>query len=829
MAAPDARAGAMDGPFALASPPRPRIFSGLPRMKSLRALVPAALSAVALFAGQPGSPVAKFQQLDTLLPTPSAQRAASGAPGAAYWQNSADYDIDVTLDDAQRRLSGRAAITYFNRSPDALSYLWLQLDQNYQAHNADSRAVPNTRRGPDVNRFTYGALDRLLYHETYDGAMNVRRVTDAAGQPLPHTIVKTMLRLDLPGPLAPGASVTFRIEWHFPINDMRRAQERTGYEFFAEDGHCTYTIAQWFPRLAPYTDYSGWQHKQFLGTGEFSLEFGNYTVRLTVPSDHVVGATGVLQNPEAVLTPVQRDRLAQAQRESARPVFIVTPDEAKAAAQKGAAPAGTKTWVFRAENVRDFAFASSRRFIWDAMAVEGVAAPPTSGRTGGDGEGAPRALVLAMSLYPKEGLPLWDRYSTHAIAHTLQVYSRYSFVYPYPVAWSVLGGLGGGMEYPMICFNGPRPEPDGTYTKRQKYGLIGVVIHEVGHNFFPMIVNSDERQWTFMDEGVNSFLQLLAQEEWEADYPQRRTSRELADYMRRTDRVPIMSNSESIADLGNNSYTQPAVALNILREHVLGRELFDHAFKTYAQRWMFKRPTPADFFRTMEDASGVDLDWFWRGWFYGVDHVDVSVDQVKWLQLDSRDPAVEKPRAKAEQDALPKTTTRERNAGLPKRVDRFPELRDFYDGFDETAVLPSEKKKYDALLEELQRARINPELLKTARNFYLIEFTNVGGLLTPLVLKLDYADGTAEEMKLPAEAWRFNTEKTAKLIVTTKELRAVTFDPRQELVDCDVENNFWPRRPVKTKFQLYKEEAQKNPMRELQPRTPEKPAAETKK
>ncbi len=794
------------------------------RTRSFRLLVSLAAIVASAFSltssALAGAPVAKFQQLDQLLPTPTAQRNAAGAPGAAYWQNRADYDIAVELDDVQRRISGAATITYQNHSPDALAYLWLQLDQNYQAHNADSRAVPNTRRGVDANKVSYGALDRMLAQESYDGAMTISGVTDATGQPLAHTVVKTMLRIDLPTPLAPGAKFTFKINWAFPINDAKHLNERTGYEFFAKDGNCIYTIAQWFPRLAAYTDYAGWMHKQFLGTGEFTLEFGNYTVRLTTPADHVVGATGVLQNPDDVLTPAQRERLKQAQGETKKPVFIVTPEEARAAEK--AKSTAKKTWIFKAENVRDFAFASSRKFIWDAMAVTGATYPPTPVRAGGIADRMYRPPVMAMSLYPKEGMPLWDKYSTHAIAHTIEVYSRYTFQYPYPVAWSVHGPIG-GMEYPMICFNGPRPEDDGTYPERTKFALIGVVIHEVGHNYFPMIVNSDERQWTWMDEGLNSFVQMLAQEEWQKDYPQRRNEREMPDYMRRTDRVPLMTNSESIAELGFNAYAQPTVALNLLREHILGRELFDHAFKTYAQRWMFKRPTPADFFRTMEDASGVDLDWFWRGWFYSTDRVDVSIDQVKWLQLDSRDPAVEIPKTKAEKDALPTTLTRERNAALPKRIDRFPELKDFYDDFDKASVLPSDKKKYDALIGELKKAKIDPALLKTERNFYLIEFSNLGGLLTPLILKLDYADGSTEELKLPAEIWRFNTEKAAKLIMTKKELKAVTFDPRQELVDCDIENNFWPRRPVKTKFQLFKEDAARNQMREVtKPEKPEK-------
>ncbi len=789
------------------------------RSRCLRLLV-SLLAVTSASAAPGGAPVEKFQQLDQLLPTPTAQRNAAGAPGAAYWQNRADYDIAVELDDVQRRISGSATITYQNHSPDALAYLWLQLDQNYQAHNADSRAVPNTRRGVDANKVSYGALDRMLAQESYDGAMTISGVTDATGQPLAHTVVKTMLRIDLPTPLAPGANFAFKITWAFPINDAKRLNERTGYEFFEKDGNCIYTIAQWFPRLAAYTDYAGWMHKQFLGTGEFTLEFGNYTVRLTTPVDHVVGATGVLQNPDDVLTPAQRERLKQAQGETKKPVFIVTPEEARAAEK--AKSTAKKTWIFKAENVRDFAFASSRKFIWDAMAVTGATYPPTPVRAGGIADRMYRPPVMAMSLYPKEGMPLWDKYSTHAIAHTIEVYSRYTFQYPYPVAWSVHGPIG-GMEYPMICFNGPRPEDDGTYPERTKFALIGVVIHEVGHNYFPMIVNSDERQWTWMDEGLNSFVQMLAQEEWQKDYPQRRNEREMPDYMRRTDRVPLMTNSESIAELGFNAYAQPTVALNLLREHILGRELFDHAFKTYAQRWMFKRPTPADFFRSMEDASGIDLDWFWRGWFYSTDRVDVSIEQVKWLQLDSRDPAVEIPKTKAEKDALPTTLTRERNAALPKRIDRFPELKDFYDDFDKASVLPSDKKKYEALIGELKKAKIDPALLKTERNFYLIEFSNLGGLLTPLILKLDYTDGSTEERKLPAEIWRFNTEKAAKLIMTKKELKAVTFDPRQELVDCDIENNFWPRRPVKTKFQLFKEEPARNQMREVtKPEKPEK-------
>ncbi len=773
----------------------------------MKLLIPALFAALSLAAAESGAPVGKFQQLDPTIPTPSAQRNASGAPGTAYWQNRADYDISVELDDVKRTITAEATVTYHNASPDPLTYLWVQLDQNYFSHTADSRAVPNTKRGVDPSKITYSAVDRLLAYEDYDGEMKITKLTDAKGNELPHAVVKTMLRLDLNEPLAGGADFVFKIAWSYPINDCARINARTGYEFFKEDGNTIYTIAQWFPRMAAYTDYAGWINKQFLGTGEFTLEFGNYTVRLTTPDDHIVAATGALQNADKVLTQAQRDRLKQAEGEKKKPLFIVTPDEAKAA-EKGK-PKGTKTWIFQAENVRDFAFASSRKFVWDAMAVEGTCV-----------KGKP---VMAMSLYPKEGMPLWDKYSTHAIAHTIQVYSRYTFEYPYPVAWSVNGPIG-GMEYPMICFNGPRPEKDGTYAEKTKYGLIGVVIHEVGHNYFPMIVNSDERQWTWMDEGLNSFVEFLAEEEWENDWKHRRNERGMTDYMRLKDRAPVMTNSESIADLGPNAYGQPTVALNILREHILGREAFDHAFKTYAKRWMFKRPTPSDFFRTIEEASGVDLDWFWRGWFYSTDHVDVSIDEVKWLQLDSRDPAVEKPKKKKEEDELPKTLTRERNYSLSKRIDRYPELKDFYDSYDKATVLPSEKKKFESLIKELKEEKIDPALLQTKHNFYLIEFSNLGGLITPVILKVEYTDGSSEELKLPAEIWRFNTEKAAKMLFTKKELKSVTFDPRQELVDTDIENNFWPRRPVKSKFQLYRDDKPANPMRELT-----KPEKEEKK
>ncbi|MEY2880193.1 MAG: hypothetical protein RLZZ15_2573 [Verrucomicrobiota bacterium] len=772
-------------------------------------------------------PQDKFRQLEELLPTPNEQRTASGAPGRAYWQQRADYTIDVELDDTNQSLTGRETVVYTNRSPDALAYLWLQLDANIFSKDSDRRTTtrlpqsltrpipgnPLPGNGP-LDSLSFRGLEALLLQETYDSDLRIASVTDAAGAPLRHTIVKTMMRIDLPAPLAPGASTTFKIAWSYKINDGKLLSLRSGWEYFEKDKNYIYEIAQWFPRMAVYSDTTGWQHKQYLGTGEFTLEFGDYLVRLTVPDDHIVSATGVLQNPADVLTAAQRDRLKQAAT-AEKPVFIVTPDEAKA--NESHQPTGKKTWVFRAENVRDFAFATSRKFIWDAMGAPEHVTPPDLAKPGP--KGAPRSYgprVLAMSFYPKEAEPLWSKFSTHAIIHTLDVYSRMTFPYPYPVAQSI-NGPQGGMEYPMICYNGPRPEEDGTYSKRTKSGLIGVVIHEVGHNYFPMIVNSDERQWTWMDEGLNTFLQTVAEQLWEKDYPSSRAEpRDIVAYMTSADQVPIMTNSESIANLGSNAYAKPTAALHILRETVLGRELFDHAFKTYAQRWMFKRPFPADFFRTMEDASGVDLDWFWRGWFYTNDHVDVSIDNVKLIALDSRNPDVEKPKQKAERDARARTLGQQRNEELPHRVDRYPELKDFYSTYDDLVVLPADQRRYEELVKQLAKDKNKPELLKTARNFYVVDFSNLGGLVTPLILKVNYTDGTTDELRIPAEIWRFNSQRVSKLLLTPKEIKTLQLDPHEETADADVENNHWPRRALKSRFQLFQSDRERpgNPMQE---------------
>ncbi len=743
----------------------------------------------------------KFRQLDELLPTPTTIRTASGAPGHAYWQQRADYAIRATLDESKRAISGTETITYHNNSPDTLSYLWVQLDQNIYKRDSDARmtaTVPSRdawakARGPE-DGYKFDALRSVLEKSTFDGGFRIAAVKDGSGRPLHVVINRTMMRIDLPQPLKPGAKVAFSIDWSYNINEQKVLGGRSGYEKFDEDKNDLFEIAQWFPRMAAYYDVTGWQHKQFLGTGEFTLEFGDYDVQLTVPADHIVASTGELQNPGDVLTAAQRQRLEQA-RTAKQPVIIAT--QAEAEAREKTRASGTKTWHFRAKNVRDFAWASSRKFIWDAQGFKKDA-----------------TNVLAQSFYPKEGNPLWEKYSTAAVIHTIAEYNKYSFDYPYPVAISVNGPVG-GMEYPMICFNGPRPTKDKktgelTYSSRTKYGLISVVIHEVGHNYFPMIVNSDERQWTWMDEGLNSFLEYLAEQAWEEHYPQSRGEpRAIVDYMKSTNQVPIMTNSESIAALGYNAYAKPTAALIVLRETVLGRELFDFAFREYAQRWKFKRPTPSDFFRTMEDASGTDLDWFWRGWFYTTDHVDVSVDGISEYTVGTKDPAIEKAWKKAQRDAEPISITDQRNKGtLPRRVDAHPELKDFYNEHDEFTVTNRDRNKYNEAIGDLEDWEKN--LLKEGKHLYLVDFSNLGGLVTPLVLEIQLASGKKYVERIPAEVWRYTPKKITKLIITDEPMVALTQDPNWETADTDTSNNAWPRKATPSRLELYKTEHDKD-------------------
>ena len=737
----------------------------------------------------------KFRQLDESWPTPTATRSATGAPGPAYWQQQVDYDIDVHLLEEGRRIEGEARIRYHNNSPEPLAYLWFQMDQNRFRPDSDDSL---TRTFGDKDRITYRTLRREQFMADVPGGYDLGAVTDAQGKALPFVVRDTLMRVDLPKPLAPGKETEVRIQWAFNIQETNATGGRAGFEHFAEDGNDIFLLAQWYPRLAAFSDYEGWHNKAFLGNGEFTLEFGNYEVAITVPADHVVASTGVLQNPREVMSDEERARMKAAET-AEDPVFIVTAEEALA--KEGQRATEERTWRFKAENVRDFAWASSRKFIWDA---QGYAQ---------DGEGVAPDRVMAMSFYPKEGEPLWSRYSTESVIHTMEVYSRYSFPYPYPTAQSVNGPVG-GMEYPMITFNGPRTElrDDGsrTYSLAEKRFLIGVVIHEVGHIYFPMTVNSDERQWTWMDEGLNSFLDGVAGREWDPTIPWGVEPRDITGYMKSQTQVPIMTQSDSVLRLGPNAYTKPAVALNILRETILGRELFDFAFKEYAQRWMFKRPTPSDFFRTMEEASGVDLDWFWRGWFYTTDHVDISLDSVYKLRLDTEDPDIDFAREREAEMEKPKSLTDLRNKEEGKKlwVERFEDISDFYDENDRYTVTNKERNKYKKFLKDLEpwERKAFERAVKEDKNYYVLDFSNKGGLVMPIILELTFEDGTKEEMRIPAEIWRRTPKAVSKLIVTDKdkELVSVTVDPHWETADVDVENNHYPRRIIPSRIEAYK-------------------------
>ncbi|MEA3462373.1 MAG: M1 family metallopeptidase [Bacteroidota bacterium] len=649
----------------------------------------------------------QFRQMGSEFNTPNAYRTASGAPGQLYWQQQANYRISIELDDANQKVSGEEHIEYINNSPDVLTYLWVQLDQNMRQKESLTKAVTPLQ----VRYMRYGYYQRMFSSE-FDGGFKIGSVTDGEGNPLSHTINYTMMRIDLPEALQPGQKTELAISWWYNINDRMKLGGRSGMEYFEEDDNYIYTIAQFFPRMAVYSEAEGWQNNQFLGMTEFALPFGNYDVEITVPADHVVGATGVLVNAEEVLSEEQMKRLEAAKKSLEEPVIIVSQEEAMEAEMSKSSL--KKTWKYKAENVRDFAFASSRKFIWDGMGV-----------VFGD------RTVLATSLYPKEGNPLWEEYSTRAVAHTLNVYSRMTFDYPYPIAYSVHTARI-GMEYPMICFNGGRPKKDGSYADRVKYQMISVIIHEVGHNFFPMIVNSDERQWTWMDEGLNSFLEGVAEREWEEDYPASMgTPSEIVRYMKgdQSKIAPIMMNGELIRQMMNNAYKKPATGLNMLRETIMGRELFDFAFKEYAMRWKFKHPTPEDLFRTMEDASAMDLDWFWRGWFYTTDRVDIALDTV-----------------------------------------------------------------------------ITQENEKGEGTYYQLDFSNVGGMVMPLVIEFEYADGSKEIKRVPAEIWSKNNLKTSKLFLMDKEVVAISLDPNLETADCDTGNNHWPPQLSENRFERFKRE-----------------------
>ncbi len=734
----------------------------------------------------------KFKQLGPELATPNEQRTASGAPGHAYWQQQADYNMKIRLDDNLQRVSGEEVITYHNNSPDVLYYLWLQLDQNNMAKNSDAYAIEQSKIGDRMS-----LNDIVDLEPWFDGGFKLEEVKDASGKDLKYTVNQTMMRIDLETPLKAGAVYSFKIKWWYNINDRIRLGGRSGYEYFEEDKNYLYTIAQFYPRMVVYTDYAGWQHKQFLGGGEFTLDFGNYTVAITVPSDHIIGSTGVLQNPKDVLTADQMKRFEKA-KSSNEPVIICTQDEA--INREKTKSTTEKTWIFKAENVRDFAFATSRKFIWDAQAVD-------------VGDKKP----LAMSFYPKEGNPLWEQYSTRAVAHTLRVYSKHTVDYPYPVAISVHSKWI-GMEYPMICFNGGRPEADGTYSENTKVGMISVIIHEVGHNFFPMIINSDERQWTWMDEGLNTFVQYLAEKEFDPNYPTRRgPARNIVDYMKgdKTKMSPIMTNSESIYQFGNNAYGKPATALNILRETIMGRELFDYAFKEYARRWAFKHPTPEDFYRTMEDASGVDLDWFWRGWFYGTEHCDMNLKEVKLYKWNTRNPDVENAFKKELKDAQPADISlqRDRAEGMVTLMDVDKDIVDFYTTYDPFKVTMLDVKDYEEYVKRLTEDE--KKMINSDRYYYQVTVENVGGLIMPLIFEFEFADGTRRRFKIPAEIWKMSEPTVTKVFALDREATSIALDPQLETADVELNNNFWPARIIPTKFELFKQGQQRpeeNPM-----------------
>ena len=738
------------------------------------------LSPTFLFAQNKNLNYNKFKQLKEEVASPNVFRTAAGAPGHEYYQNEADYVMSITLNDQQQKITGSETIKYHNNSPDKLEYLWIQLDQNKRAQNSDSYKI-QTGNIKSINTRSILNMD-----PEFEGGFNIMKVLNKDGNPLSYTIHQTMMRINLDKPLKSKESFEFTIDWWYNINNRLEIGGRSGYEYFEKDGNYLYTIAQFFPRMCVYNDTEGWQNKQFLGSGEFTLPFGDYDVKITVPSDHIVAATGELVNANEILTPEQLERLEKARKSEKEPVFIV--NEKEAIKNEKSVVKSMKVWHFKAENVRDFGWASSRKFIWDAMVVKQAS-----------------KNVLAMSFYPKEGNPLWEQYSTKVVAHTLKCYSKYTFDYPYPVAISVHTKWI-GMEYPMICFNGGRPEEDGTYSERTKYGMIGVIIHEVGHNYFPMIINSDERQWTWMDEGLNTFLQYLTEQEFEKGYPSRRgPAYKIVNYMKGDkDRIsPIMTNSESIHQFGNNAYGKPATAMNILRETIMGRELFDYAFKMYSNRWMFKHPNPEDLFRTMEDASSVDLDWYWRGWFYSTDHVDIGLEKVKYYRINDQNPVSNKKESKMNfVEVYNKDISNQRNKDIVTYREIDKGLEDFYTSYDRYKATEKEIKKYEKFNKNLNDEE--KEILKKNQHFYEIKFSNIGGLVMPIILNFSFKDNSNEVIKIPAEIWKKNDLEISKVFAFDKEVTQIELDPFMETADTDRSNNFWPQQLEASKFELYK-------------------------
>lgn len=735
----------------------------------------------------------KFEQLGTILPTPNFYRTASGAPGQGYWQNRADYDITAYLDEDKRNLKGSETITYHNNSPDDLDYLWLQLDENEHSSVKNAGYDGSSFLPKQMNADDLKTTDLPVKNNGY--GVNIEKVTNAAGKPLTYMINKTMMRIDLPKVLKKGEKFTFKIDWNYNIPDRIKMGGRGGYEFFPEDGNDLYTITQWYPRMCVYSDFKGWQNNQFTGRAEFALAFGDFKVSMNVPADHIVASTGAGKNFEQVLTPIQLARWEQAQT-AKEPIEIVTLEEAKKAEKNKSKE--RKIWKFEAENVRDFAWTSSRKFVWDGMKV---IIPENNNH------------VMAMSLYPKEAYNLYRKFSTKVIAHTILTYSEYTIPYPYPVAQSVEAA--NGMEYPMICFNYGRTEKDGTYSEGIKNGMIGVIIHEVGHNFFPMIINSDERQWSWMDEGLNTFVEYLTEERWDNKFPSRRgPAHTIVDYMKlpKDQLEPIMTNSENIIQFGPNAYSKPATGLNILRETIMGRALFDNAFKTYSKRWAFKHPEPADFFRTMNDASAENLDWFWRGWFYGIDPVDISIDQVSAVKPDvdavpkSREInyTVDQPLQNSFED-ISKIRNRE-DKNISFYTDKDKETQDFYWRYNRGQEKVDAKKEYTMKMDNFEKVPQKEKSKLENIYAYQIDFSNKGGLVMPIILEFTFEDGTKLSDQSSAQIWRKNEQKVSKTYYFDKKLKSVQLDPMKETADIDTSNNFWGEIPEpSSRFQVFKQ------------------------
>ena len=724
----------------------------------------------------------KFRQMYQEFSSPNMFRTAAGAPGPAYYQQQADYKINIELDDQNKRIYGDEIVTYTNNSPDNLEYLWVQLDQNIR--KKDSPSLKKDGNGARSAYLPSGFTNEFI-NEPFDGGFNIEFVKNVNGKPLDFFINQTMMRIDMPTSLKSGESFSFSIKWWYNIQDHVNQDGRSGYETFKSDGNRSYIIAQFFPRMAVYNEIDGWQNYQFWGDGEFALPFGNYEVKITVPSDHILDATGKLQNRKEVFSKVMLKRFNKAKKTYDKPVMIVTQAEAELAEKSFTK--NKKTWHFIAKNVRDFAFASSRKFIWDMMAVKV-----------GDKD------VMAVSMYPKEGNPLWEDYSTIVVAETLKTYSNYTFDYPYHKAISVHAAQI-GMEYPMICFNFGRPNIDGSYSDQVKYGMIGVIIHEVGHNFFPMIVNNDERQWAWMDEGINTFVQYITEQKLGKDkpeiifplkeYPSRRgKAKDIVNYMSvdQNSLAPIMSNPENVFSLGPNAYGKPATALNILRETIMGEELFDHAFKTYSKRWMFKHPTPEDFFRTMEDASAVDLDWFWRGWFYTTDYVDIGISEVKQYYVSS-EPGIEMKKIMEER-------------GIPRNKLRplvyLEEFENDTKNQKEGNPLDNSQLLNNYLNENYSKEEISN--LNIPKYFYEIVFNKPGGLVMPIIVDYEYEDGTKERIEYPVQVWRKNDNTVSKMVTSNKKIINIVLDPDLETADIDTSNNSWPKKQDNSDFDKFK-------------------------